>query len=222
MANTLAAPRVQAVLDRLFRAASRDDEIDRPRLPPGKSAWDEVSVAERSDAYAEHYLPISQPAGQLLYSLVRAIRPTTTVEFGTSYGISTIFLAAAVIDNGVGQVVTTELSEHKAGAARTNLDEAGVGAAVTIRQGDALETLHDLPGPVGLVLLDGWKELCLPVLHLLEPKLATGALVAADDSSFPSMAAYLAYVRAPANGYVTVEFPVEDGLELSCWTGDAA
>jgi hypothetical protein len=30
---------------------------------------------------------------------------------------------------------------------------------------------------------------------------------------------YLSYVREPANGYVSVAFPVEDGIEISCWTG---
>jgi predicted O-methyltransferase YrrM len=90
---------------------------------------------------------------------------------------------------------------------------------VTILEGDALETLAGVPAPVGLVLLDGWKDLCLPVLRLLEPKLAPGALVAADDTNGPAMADYLTYIRDPANGYVTVAFPVEDGMEISCWTG---
>ena len=164
-------------------------------------------------------MPISADAGQLLYALARAIRPQTVVEFGTSFGISTIYLAAAVADNGTGRVVTTELSKRKVEAAKANLREAGVGEAVTVLTGDARQTLADLPGPVGLVLLDGWKDLCLPVLRLLEPKLAPGALVAADDSSFASMADYLDYVRDPANGYVSVAFPVEDGMEISSWTG---
>jgi predicted O-methyltransferase YrrM len=91
---------------------------------------------------------------------------------------------------------------------------------VTVLAGDALETLAAVQGPVGLVFLDGWKDLCLPVLRLLEPRLAPGALVVADDvDSHASMADYLAYVRDPANGYVTIAFPVEDGLEVSCWTG---
>ena len=82
-----------------------------------------------------------------------------------------------------------------------------------------LATLATVPGPVGLVLLDGWKDLCLPVLRLLEPKLAPGAVVAADDIALASMAEYLSYVRDPANGYVSVPFPVDDGIEISCWTG---
>jgi predicted O-methyltransferase YrrM len=57
------------------------------------------------------------------------------------------------------------------------------------------------------------------VLRLLEPRLAPGALIAADDTTFARMAGYLAYVRDPANGYATVTFPVADGMELSTWTG---
>ena len=82
---------------------------------------------------------------------------------------------------------------------------------------ESIDKLTD--GPVGLVLLDGWKNLCLPVLRLLEPKLAPGALVVADDITFTSMADYLGYVRDPASGYVSVTFPVEDGMEISTWTG---
>jgi predicted O-methyltransferase YrrM len=71
---------------------------------------------------------------------------------------------------------------------------------------------------VDFLLLDGWKDLCLPVLRLLEDRLAPGALVVADDTTLPTMNPYLDYVRDPANGYVNVAFPVEDGMEISCRT----
>ena len=220
MATTLAAPQLDAVLGRLFAAAAGDGEdAPLPPPPPGHASWATAPARERSEAFADYYLPISAEAGKLLYALTRAIRPETVVEFGTSFGISTIYLAAAVTDNGTGHVLTTELSARKAEAARSNLQQAGVGDAVTILVGDARQTLAAVPGPVGLVLLDGWKNLCLPVLHLLEPKLAPGALVAADDITHDSMAGYLDYIRNPASGYVTVAFPVEDGMEISSWTG---
>ncbi|MFI5709521.1 O-methyltransferase [Kribbella sp. NPDC051620] len=216
MTNTLHSPAVQKVLDRLFEDAKRDDDV---RTAGGDGfSYESATAQERADALADIYMPISAAGGQLLYSLVRAARPTTVVEFGTSYGISTIYLAAAVADNGTGQVLTTELSATKIAAAQANLNEAGVAAPVTILPGDALTTLADVPGPIGLLLLDGWKDLCLPVLRLLEDRLAPGALVVADDSSFPSMSDYLAYIRNPTNGYVTTSFPVEDGMEISCRT----
>ncbi|TWP47056.1 methyltransferase [Lentzea tibetensis] len=195
----------------MFAAAELDESI---RKPVSESA----SAQERADLLEDLYLPISPEGGNLLYSLVRAARPDTIVEFGTSFGISTMYLAAAVADNGTGHVYGTEMNAAKIAHARANLDGAGVGENVTILEGDALETLTELPGPIGLVLLDGWKNLCLPVLRQLESRLEPGALVVADDITFPTMADYLAYVRDPANGYVTVAFPVEDGMEISCWT----
>ena len=215
--TTLYNIKVRSVLDRLY-AANAIQEASPPILPQGFSLATS-SPQERADALAAVYMPISARGGELLYSLVRASRPDTIVEFGTSFGISTIYLAAAVADNGKGHIYTTELSAAKVAAAQRNLLEAGLADKVTILPGDALETLLNVAGPVGLALLDGWKDLCLPVLKLLEPRLAAGALVVGDDSSFPSMTDYLNYVRDPANGYVSVAFPVEDGMEISCRSG---
>jgi predicted O-methyltransferase YrrM len=125
-----------------------------------------------------------------------------------------------VTDNGIGHVLTTEMSPLKIAAAQANLAEAGLDKVVTILPGDARQTLDPVPGPIDLLFLDGWKDLCLPVLRLLEPRLSPGALVVADDAlNHPNLADYLAYVRDPAHGYVTLTFPVEDGMEISCWTG---
>ena len=146
------------------------------------------------------------------------MKPVVVVEFGTSFGISTLYLAAAVRDNGTGRVVTTELSAAKARAARETFAAAGLDDVITLLEGDARETLADLGASPGLVLLDGWKDLCLPVLHLLEPRLAPGTLVIADDTGLDSMRPYLTYVRAPDSGYENVAFPVEDGMEISCRT----
>jgi predicted O-methyltransferase YrrM len=165
-------------------------------------------------------MPISQEGGELLYILVRATRPNTVVEFGTSYGVSAIHLAAAVADNRTGHVVSTELSVAKVVAARANLAEAGLADRVSILPGDAMATLNDIPEPIDFVLLDGWKDLCLPVLHSLVSRLAIGALIVADDINLPSLSGYLKYVRDPPNGYVSVAFPVKDGMEISCWTGN--
>jgi len=215
-ANTLRTNRVRAVLNRLFAAAAQDDETPRWRRP-GVS-WETATAQERADASESTCMPVSAQGGDLLYILARAKRPNIIVEFGTSYGISTIYLAAAVADNGTGHVVSTELNTVKVAAARANLANARLADHVTILPGDAMKTLHDVPGPIHLVLLDGWKDLCLPLLRSLESRLASGALIVADDINLSSLSGYLEYVRDPANGYVSTAFPVEDGMEISCWT----
>lgn len=206
--TTLLDEPLRGVLDRLHDAAAHDDDL-HVTVP------DDATAQERADALAGAYLPVSPEGGRLLYALTRAARPHTVVEFGTSYGISTLYLAAAVRDNGAGRVITTEMSAVKIEAARAGFAAAGVDDLVTVLAGDALETLAGLDGPIGVLLLDGWKELYLPVLRLLEDRLAPGAVVVGDDSSFPAVRPYVDFVRDPANGYVSVGFPVEDGMEIS-------
>lgn len=215
--NSLTSPPVRPVLDRLFQAAEGDSARSAglaERYPDGFAG----SARAQADAYEQLYIPVSPEGGRLLYTLIRASRPSTVVEFGTSFGISTIHLAAAVRDNGAGRVVSTELNAAKVAQARANITEADLADQVTILEGDALETLAGLTTPVEFVLLDGWKNLYLPVLRLLEPRLTPGALVVADDtvSMAAQMADFLAYVRDPDRGYLSIAFPESDGLEISC------
>jgi predicted O-methyltransferase YrrM len=219
MANTLQEPKVATVLDRMYaeakdqmsRLRERHGDFDRP-----------MSAQERADAMSEFYIPVTPEAGRLLYALVRASRPTTVVEFGMSFGISAIHLASAVRDNGIGRVVTTELSATKIAAAKQTFAETGLDGVITILEGDALTTLADLDGPVDFILLDGWKDLYLPVIELLEPHLKAGALVVADNANAADTQPYLDRVRNPDNGYVSFNFLVResDSMEISCRTGD--
>jgi predicted O-methyltransferase YrrM len=219
--SSLVSPRVATVLDRLFAEAERGDPL----------VWEKVKAEEErrggpqdeaaiSDLLGEAFMPVDRPAGRFLYDLVRMQGSRTVVEFGMSFGISTIHLAAAVRDNGSGRVITTEQDTGKVRRATSHLEEAGLLDCVEIRPGDALETLRDLEGPVDLVFLDGWKLLYLPVLKLLGPKLRPGAAVLADDLAiFPEqLKTYLEYVRDPSHGYTSVEVPIGDSFELSVRT----
>jgi predicted O-methyltransferase YrrM len=219
MATTLQEPRVSTLLDTMYtesknqmsRLRERGSDFNRP-----------MTTAERTEAMSEFYIPVTPEAGRLLYSLVRATRPTTVVEFGMSFGISAIHLAAAVRDNGSGRVVTTELSETKIAAAKQTFAETGLDDVITILEGDALITLESLDGAIDFILLDGWKDLYLPVIELLEPRLSTGALVVADNASAADMKPYLDHVRNPDNGYTSFNFLVResDSMEVSCRTND--
>ncbi len=217
MTSTLLDSRVAATLERMFTEA--DAQLPKLGELMGNDAVPaESSAQERADALDEFYLPVTADAGRLLYALVRASRPTTVVEFGMSLGISAIHLASAVRDNGAGRVVTTELSANKVTAATRNFADAGLDDLITVLQGDALQTLAAVEGPVEFVLLDGWKDIYVAVLELLEPRLTPGALVVADNTSMPALQPYLDYVRDPANGYVSVSFPARDSdsMEISC------
>ena len=202
--------RVAGVLDRLYTAASEQHARFRADGPGRFARLENASVQERADALSDIYMPVTREAGRLLYSLVRAARPQIVVEFGMSFGLSALHLASAVRDNGTGRVFTTELSAAKIAAARATFAEAGLDDVITVLEGDARETLQTVAGDIGFVLLDGWKELYLPVLKILEPQLVPGALLVADNTSMADTQPYLDYVRDPANGYVSVNFLARD------------
>jgi predicted O-methyltransferase YrrM len=215
--TTLQDARVASALDRMYTESTEQFA----KLRENRDLFERVanaSAQERADALSEIYMPVTPDAGRLLYALVRASRPSTIVEFGMSLGISAIHLASAVRDNGSGRVVTTELSAAKVATAKRTFADTGLEDLITVLEGDALTTLAAVDGPIQFVLLDGWKELYLPVTKLLEPKLSPGALIVADNTSMDDTRPYLDHVRDPGNGYVSVNFPVREGdsMEISC------
>jgi predicted O-methyltransferase YrrM len=136
---------------------------------------------------------------------VRSAGARSVIEFGTSFGISTLHLAAGLRDNGGGRVVTTEFEPSKAARARENFAAGGLADLIEVREGDALDTLaRDLPGQIDVVLLDGAKGLYPAVLALVEERLRPGSLVVADNAD--RSPEYLDRVRSAAGGYISVPF----------------
>lgn len=221
MSSTLHSESVVSTLDRLLAAEERQDQVAAFAAAGIDVAGDfpvELSAAELAERTKDIIMSVTREGGQLLYLLTRAVRARTVVEFGTSFGISTLYLAAAVRDNGGGQVITTELQADKARVARENFVSAGLDDLIDLRLGDALETLRDLPGPVDMLLLDGWPTLRLPVLDLVQPSLRSGALVVADDIDLEISENlnqdFVNHVNDPASGYLSLRLPVHEGVQL--------
>jgi predicted O-methyltransferase YrrM len=212
--NTLNSPQIVGLLDRLFAEA----EASEPALEAVAQSDASHLITSRTD-YRQFYcllkdvpLPVSRETGFLLYMLARSTRTRSIFEFGTSFGVSTIYLAAALRDNGGGRVITTEFESSKAARARENLTEAGLIDLVEIREGDALETLaRDLPETFDLVLLDGAKGLYVDILQQVEACLRPGSLVLADDARH--CPEFVSRMRSDANRYVSV--PLAGDLEMS-------
>jgi predicted O-methyltransferase YrrM len=218
MVDSLTRDPVASVLKRLFREAEIADRSlleDFRKSATTQDPWTAVLEEEAKDyralyrKYANNFLSVAPEFGQFLYMCARACKAKRVVEFGTSFGVSTIHLACALRDNGGGRLVGTELESQKADRARGNLAEAGLAEFVEIRVGDALETLqHGIDGEVDLLLLDGAVSLYLPVLKLVEPHLRGGALVIGENAVEQSPG-YLNYVRDLRNGYLSLPLPFQ-------------
>lgn len=200
--NLVNHPAAEAVLDDLHAAASEDKQRWSDR-----SGTDDTAKLARGGGelvrLGAFYLAVSREEGSFLYVLARATNARTIVEFGASFGVSSIYLAAAAKDNG-GSLITTEVHPEKCAALRETFERAGLSDVVTLLEGDARETLKDVSGPIDLLFLDGWKSAYLPVFDLMRPKLRSGGLVLADNCTHEAAADYLATVTSEASGCMTV------------------
>jgi predicted O-methyltransferase YrrM len=230
--NSLTTGRVADLLADLHQRADAADQPFKEQImaavaASGKSLEEffaQQIAASRADyrsalrGQAELYLAVSPSYGRFLYLCARACRAARIVEFGTSMGISTLYLAAALRDNGGGQLIGSEIEPAKAARARAHVEAAGLADLVDIREGDALETLRETGGGVDLLLLDGAFALYLPMLKLMEPRLRAGALVLAENALDRD---YLDYVRDPAHGFLSQPVLVDGprGNELTVVSG---
>ncbi len=220
--NTLSNGRAAEALHRLHREAETADrafiDATMARIAASGATLEQAAAAmiaeERTDyrtidrGHASHVLSVSPIYGRFLYMIARAARATRIIEFGTSMGISTIYLAAALRDNGGGRLIGTELEPAKVARARANLDAAGLVDLVEIREGDALDTIGEVGGGVDFLLVDASFSLYLPVLKLVEPQLRPGAVILGENA-FASD--YLDYVRNSGNGYLSQPLPIDEG-----------
>lgn len=223
--TTLTTAPLAPLLGRLFDAAEASWSKDSPAVQYWASLSEEEqdrlmrSKSDYRDFYAnlkDAPLAVSRSTGTLLYMLARGIRATKVVEFGTSFGLSTLHLAAAVRDNGGGHVITTEFEPSKAARAAENFEAAGLSDLIEIREGDALQTLSaGLPETIDLLLLDGAKGLYADILRLVDGHLRPGSLIVADDAEH--CPEYLDHVRTSGNGYLSV--PLGPEVELSLRIG---
>lgn len=194
---TLGAPQVIRVLDQIFTQSKENERFTPEQL-------ERLSELMKSKT------------GSLLYMLSRFTRARTILEFGTSFGVSTIHLAAALRDNGGGKIITTEFESSKVVKARLNLTDAGLADLVEIGEGDALETLrHNLPEQLDLVFLDGAKPLYIDILQLIEPHLRPGTLLIGDDVDH--CPEFVEHLRLNSDRYLSV--PLSEDLEVSMRLG---
>lgn len=117
---------------------------------------------------------------RLLRLLAEAIGAKTVVEFGTSNGVSAIWMALALRKTD-GRLISHELDPNTAALARQNFARAGVADIVTVVEGDGHETAKKLTGPIDLVFIDADKEGYLDYLEKTLPLLRPGGLVLAHN-----------------------------------------
>jgi predicted O-methyltransferase YrrM len=210
-------PELERLLDGLHArsdaqvAALRSYETERTQQTP---------IGEVKAFLSDKLVALDRDKAEFCYQLCRASDARRIVEIGTSFGVSTLYLAAAVRDNiraagGNGVVIGTEYEPDKAGAARSHFAEAGLSGYIDLREGDLRETLKEIEGPVDFMLVDIWIGMARPALELVAPHLRPGAIVVCDNTEKyrNEYADYFAFLEE--GGFRTMTLPFDGGLELS-------
>jgi predicted O-methyltransferase YrrM len=220
VSGVLSDPALQALVDRLHEQSVAQEAATgawfTARAEKGELSWD--GLDEKSHRYmADKLVALEPDKAEFCHLMCRALRASRIVEVGTSFGVSTVYLADAVRANGGGVVIGTEYEPAKAAAARATFAEAGLSAFIDLREGDLRETLKMIEGAVDFVLMDIWTEMAGPAIELIAPHLRPGAVIVTDNTARVRHAyqAFFAVIEDPANGFSTMTMPFEGGLEFT-------
>jgi len=222
MASPLNDPKLEALLDRLHsesdaQVEETDAYYDRRELEgtlDEKCSFDD----EMHQFFSDKLVALDRDKAEFCYQICRSLQATRVVEAGTSFGVSTLYLAAAVRDNQVenGVVIGTEHEPKKAEVARANFKEAGLSEFIELREGDLRQTLQDVGGPVDVMLVDIW-DVALPALERVSPSLRPGAVVLCDNTAVDigEYRDYFEFVNDPRNRFRTMTLPFAGGFEFT-------
>ena len=198
-----------------------DAREQKPQRPDAEAA------ALAKSFLSDKLVALDRDKAEFCYQLLRAIDARRVVEIGTSYGVSTLYLAAALRDNvrDTGEdarVIGTEYEPEKAKAELKKYADTGLDRFIHLLQGDLRETLKTLEGPIDFLLVDIWIPMARPALELVAPRLRRGAIVICDNTETyrNDYTDYFAYLQRPGSGFRTMTLPFRGGLEMSVFCPD--
>ena len=221
--------KVSAVLDRLYTEHEGQQQTigDYFRARAGEPDFDRAGFDDAGHAFmADKLVALDRDKAEFCYQVCRALRAKQVVEAGTAFGVSTLFLAAAVRENlkedgGKGKVYGAEYEPGKTLIARQNFVEAGLSEFIDLRDGDILQAFQDLPAPIDFLLIDIWVPMARPVLEAFSARLRPGAVIVCDNTAQfrESYRDFFEFIKDQENGLHSMTLPFDGGLELAVKSG---
>jgi caffeoyl-CoA O-methyltransferase len=127
-------------------------------------------------------MQVGRVEGGLLKLLVAVSGARRVVEIGTFTGYSALSMAEGLPDDG--ELITCDINPEAARVAQSFFDRSPHGKKISLRLGDALETLRKLPRDlsIDLAFIDADKERYVDYYEEIVPRLRKNGLIAADNT----------------------------------------
>jgi len=151
---------------------------------------------------------------EFLKCLVTTVKPNVIVETGTFMGISTLWLAEGLKQNGFGKVITCEYDPKVFAKAKQRIDESGLGEWIEYRNESSLET--KVEGTVDMLFSDSDPPLREQEVRRFLPQMNPNGIILMHDASSHLKTVRDAALKMEAEGLISVVLmPTPRGLVVA-------
>jgi predicted O-methyltransferase YrrM len=151
---------------------------------------------------------------EFLRSVVTTIKPNLVVETGTFLGISTLWIAEGLKQNGFGRVITCEFDPKIHEAAQKRFDESGLAPWIEARLGSSLDLQVD--EPIDMLFSDSDLSVREKEVRRFLPQINPNGLILIHDANSRFKVVREAALRLEAEGLLSVILlPTPRGLVVA-------
>ena len=151
---------------------------------------------------------------EFLRTLVTTVKPQLIVETGTFIGVSTIWMAEGLKQNGFGKIVTVEHDPVVFAKAKEKIEASGLAKWIEFRNESSLDM--KVEGTIDILYSDSDLPIREQEVRRFLPQIATGGLILMHDANSHEAIVRQAALKLEAEGLLSVVLlPTPRGLVLA-------
>jgi predicted O-methyltransferase YrrM len=151
---------------------------------------------------------------EFLRTLVTTLKPSLIVETGSFLGVSTVWMAEGLRENGFGRIVSCEFDPVVFTKAQEKIAASGLAQWIDLRNGSSLEI--EVPGQIDLLFSDSDLDIREQEVRRFLPQISSNGLILMHDASSHQRKVREAALRLEAEGLISaVLLPTPRGLIIA-------
>lgn len=198
-------------IDPVHRVLNHVDQHGNPPKPEYHRATPECPHPERWSMFDTMTAEIE--VLEFLKCLMTTMKPNLVVETGTFLGVSTLYMAEGLKQNGFGKIITCEPDPEVFAKAKSKIDASGLKKWIDYRREESLKI--KVPGTIDVLFCDSMPELREPEVRHFLPQMNPNGLILMHDASSHLKTVRDAALRLESEGLISVVLlPTPRGLVI--------